>query len=53
MGDLFGEDPAAQTVPASCVQGPVNYTTITDWAAFEQSRFGLTSYFFMHYLSFS
>jgi len=36
MGDLFGQDPAADPVPASRVQGPVSYTTITDWATFEQ-----------------
>ncbi|MEN9888831.1 MAG: polymerase [Pseudomonadota bacterium] len=36
MGDLFGTDPAADPVPASRVQGPVNYTTITDWTLFEQ-----------------
>ena len=36
MGDLFGTNPAADPVPASRVQGPVNYTTITDWAVFEQ-----------------
>ena len=36
MGDLFGGDPAADPAPVSRVQGPVSYTTITDWATFEQ-----------------
>ena len=36
MGDLFGEALAAEPVPVSRVQGPVNYTTITDWGTFDQ-----------------
>ena len=36
MGDLFGQDPAADLSPASSVQGPVHYVTITDWATFGQ-----------------
>ncbi len=36
MGDLFGQDPAAEPAPISRVQGPVSYTTITDWAVFDQ-----------------
>jgi DNA polymerase-1 len=34
MGDLFGQNLAA--APASRVQGPVNYTTITDWTVFDE-----------------
>ena len=36
MGDLFGEEPATDPAPASRVQGPVTYSTLVDWAAFEQ-----------------
>ncbi len=36
MGDLFGDAPAVDPTPASRVLGPVTYTTVTDWAAFDQ-----------------
>jgi len=36
MGDLFAEDPAAEPATVSRVQGPLNYTTITDWGTFDQ-----------------
>ncbi len=37
QGSLFADAaPEADPAPTSRVQGPVNYTTITDWAVFEQ-----------------
>ncbi len=36
QGNLFGETSAEDHAPASRVQGPLIYTTITDWAVFGQ-----------------